>query len=70
MRLSSLSIEEKKLVLLATLLDPEFAPDCLVLDGQRGEVLSAAADELVRLAPELRIPLAASLLRTANSVDK
>jgi hypothetical protein len=54
---------EKTLVAIGVLLDGERAASFLATNKGRGEALSAAAAELARLSPELRLPYAGSVIR-------
>jgi len=64
-RLNSLSAQKKALVALAVLIDGREANAYLKSDSILGDVLSKAAAELSELEPELRMPLAGSILREA-----
>jgi len=63
--LFELSSEEQVLVATAVLLDGREGYRYLENDSRRGDVLGKLAAALGALAPELRLALAASLVRTA-----
>ena len=56
---------DRALVAVAVLLDGREAENYLLHDGNSGMVLRDAARELAKHAPELRMPLAGTLLREA-----
>lgn len=64
-RLRSLAAREQALVTLAVLLDGHDAADLLSSDKERGTALARAAKDLAELAPEVRLPLAGTVLRSA-----
>ena len=64
-RFRSLSVRERALVAVAVLLDGHDAIDHFASDRDRSAALSRAAKDLAELSPELRIPLAGTLLREA-----
>ena len=59
----ALPTKQKALVALAVLIDGHDAGQILASGSSREAKLADAADDLARLAPELRIPLLGSLLR-------
>lgn len=67
-RLRALGAREQALVAAAVLLDGHDAADYLASDKERHTALARAAADLAELAPELRLPLAASVLRAAVAV--
>ncbi len=64
LRLRSLSPREQAIVLLGVLLDGHDASDYLASDKDRAVALSKAAKDVADLPPEVRLPLAGTLLRT------
>ena len=66
-RFRALSKREQALVAAAVLLDGHDAAEYLGSDKDRKTALSRAAKDLAELAPDLRVPLAATLLREAMS---
>ncbi len=64
-RLRALGAREQALVAIAVLLDGHDAAEYLSSDKERHTALARAASDLAELAPELRLPLAASVLRAA-----
>lgn len=67
LRLRSLSVREQALVLIAVLLDGHDAMEYLSSDKDRAIALARAAKDVADLPPEVRLPLAGTLLRTALS---
>ena len=65
LRLRSLSVREQALVLIAVLLDGHDAVDYLGSDKDRAIALARAAKDVADLPPDVRLPLAGTLLRTA-----
>lgn len=59
----ALSTREQALVALAVLLDGHDAIEFLSSDKLKSTALQRAADDLVKLPPELRLPLLGTLLR-------
>lgn len=59
------SARERALAAIAVLLDGREAPQYLSLDAISGEILSKAATFLAEHPPELRMPLAGTMLRMA-----
>ncbi len=66
-RFRTLGVREQAVVALSVLLDGHDASDYLGSDKERSVALSRAAKDLAELAPELRMPLAGTLLRRALS---
>lgn len=64
-RFRSLGSRERALVAIGVLLDGRDALDYLSYDKERRSALVRAAEDLVELGVELRIPLAGTLLRKA-----
>jgi hypothetical protein len=64
-RFRSLATRERATVAIGVLIDGRDAVDYLAYDDQRGIALVRAAEDLVELTPELRIPLIGTLLRSA-----
>ncbi|MCB0345645.1 MAG: hypothetical protein KDD66_11045 [Bdellovibrionales bacterium] len=64
-RFRTLGVREQAVVALSVLLDGHDASDYLGSDKERSVALSRAAKDLAELAPELRMPLAGTLLRRA-----
>lgn len=64
-RFNSLSAEKRALVALAVLLDGRESVAYLRADSLLLDALSKAAGELSELEPELRMPLAGTILREA-----
>ena len=64
-RFRSLGSLERALVAIGVLLDGRDALDYLSYDKERRSALVRAAEDLVELGVELRIPLAGTLLRKA-----
>ncbi len=64
-RFSSLSAQNRALVALAVLIDGHEAVNYLRSDSLLLDALSKAANELSELEPELRMPLAGTILREA-----
>jgi len=61
----ALTNREQAVVALGVLLDGHDSVEMLVSDRDRGGALSRAAQDLVELAPDLRMPLLGTLLRRA-----
>jgi hypothetical protein len=61
----ALTNREQAVVALAVLLDGHDSVEMLVSDRDRGVALSRAAEDLVVLSPDLRMPLMGTLLRRA-----
>ncbi len=61
----SLTTREQAVVALAVLLDGHDAVEFLRSDKVRSSALTRAAEDLVQLTPELRMPLLGTLLRRA-----
>lgn len=64
-RFRSLGSRERALVAIGVLLDGRDALEYLSYDRERRMALVRAAEDLVELGVELRIPLAGTLLRKA-----
>ena len=64
-RFRSLGSRERALVAIGVLLDGRDAVEYLSYDRERRMALVRAAEDLVELGVELRIPLAGTLLRKA-----
>lgn len=64
-RFNSLSARNRALVAMAVLLDGREAVTYLRADSLLLDALSKAANELSELEPELRMPLAGTILREA-----
>lgn len=64
-RFRALGTRERALVAVAVLLDGLDAVEFLSGDKQRRSALMRAARDLAELPPELRLPLAGTLLRSA-----
>ncbi len=64
-RFRSLGSRERALVAIGVLLDGRDALEYLSFDRDRRTALVRAAEDLVELGVELRIPLAGTLLRKA-----
>jgi hypothetical protein len=64
-RFRALSEREQALVSVAVLLDGHDAPDYLSSDKERHLALVRASRDLAALPPDLRMPLAGSLLRSS-----
>ena len=60
-----LSPKEQAIVSVAILIDGHDAALYLLSDRERKGALSKAADDLAQLPPDLRLPLAGTLLRRA-----
>ena len=65
-----LSHKEKSLICLAVLLDGFEAGVFLASDNLKGDILSSLAAQMADLDPELRMPLAGTLLRRASANKK
>ena len=59
----ALSEESRIIVALAVLIDGYDAIDILKMDKERGAELAQAATEVVRLSPDIRMPLIGTYLR-------
>ena len=66
-RLRALGPKEQALVAVAVLLDGHDAAEYFSSDRERHTALARAARDLAELVPELRLPLAATVLRGAIS---
>ena len=64
-RMRALSARSQALLCVAVLLDGMEAANYLEGDAVLGDSLSRSATELAALAPELRMPLVGSLMRSA-----
>ena len=64
-RFRALDTKEKALVAIAVLLDGHDASSLLQSDKERSPALTRAAADLAQLAPEVRMPLLGTLLRSA-----
>ena len=64
-RFRSLGSRERALVAIGVLLDGRDALEYLSFDRERRMALVRAAEDLIELGVELRIPLAGTLLRKA-----
>lgn len=62
-RFRALTHRQRAIAAVAVLLDGREAPAYLENDAVNGEALRAAADDLARMDPDLRMPLVGSLLR-------
>lgn len=70
-RLRALTPRQRALAAMAVLLDGREASIYLENDAVNGEALKEAAEDLSRLDPDLRMPLAGSLLRDAlGAIDE
>jgi len=59
----ALSEESRVIVALAVLIDGYDAIDILKMDKDKGVELAQAASEIVRLSPDIRMPLIGTYLR-------
>lgn len=62
---AELTKEHQALVVISVLLDGVDGGKYLRLENDSGEKLKMVADSLAKLPPELRLPIAATLLRDA-----
>lgn len=60
-----LPARERAFVAIAVLLDGADAPDYVAVDEARGSALRAAAEELLALEIDVRLPYAGTMLRLA-----
>ncbi len=65
LRLRSLAVREQAVVLIGVLLDGHDAVEYLGSDKDRAIALSRAAKDVADLPPDVRLPLAGTLLRNA-----
>ena len=65
LRLRSLAVRELAVVLIGVLLDGHDAVEYLGSDKDRAIALSRAAKDVADLPPDVRLPLAGTLLRNA-----
>ncbi|MCB0358055.1 MAG: hypothetical protein KDD44_00410 [Bdellovibrionales bacterium] len=64
-RFRTLSTREQAIVAIAVLLDGHDSASYLASDKERHSALEKASNDLAELSPDLRMPLAATLLRRA-----
>ena len=66
-RYRALAPRERVMVALGVLLDGHDAAEYLSYDKERHQALSRAAKDVAELAPEVRIPLLGTLIRSSLS---
>lgn len=69
MRLKELRNQDKLLVLLGVLLDPENVAASLAVSGDLDSDVLMACDEILQFPLELRMPFVSSMLRNLSHVS-
>ena len=69
MRLKELRNQDKLLVLVGVLLDPENVAASLAVSGDLDSDVLMACDEILQLPLELRMPFVSSMLRNLSHVS-
>ena len=69
MRLKELRNQDKLLVLVGVLLDPENVAASLAVSGDLDSDVLMACDEILQLPLELRMPYVSSMLRNLSHVS-